>query len=247
MNNLDVTKHGDRLEREFGDIINTSLGAYKTIWSLYIGNDGQSRMYSVPSLEEKENKKRKKFAQDHYSCFESIVGLKVLCDKVKSCKVSNMHDYVHINNDFMAFQAHAGRIRDTLKRCGELLGDNNLANKLNEYYQQRNNVLHGCKVPFSIVEGAICIPRIKGAEEDSTKWNDTMTWDDVDQNNIEFLDDFMNETYREIVYEVNTALSRLISTVKTLTEKLKIKLDVPSEINAQPDTSACVLLRKPSS
>lgn len=159
INGLDVTIHGDRLEREFGDIINNHLPAYNKIWSLYIGNDGQSKMPVFTHLPAEEARRRQIFSQYHYSCFESIVSLKVICEKVKVFKINNdIHDYIQVNNDFVAFQAHAGRIRDCMKKIGESMNVGDLATGLEEYYQQRNNVLHGCKIPFSIIEGYLAIP-----------------------------------------------------------------------------------------
>lgn len=246
MNDLDVTIHGDRLEREFGDIINNHLPAYNKIWSLYIGNDGQSKMPVFTHLPAEEARKRQIFSQYHYSCFESIVSLKVICEKVKDFKIKNdISDYIQVNNDFMAFQAPTGRIIDCLEKVGASMGMPDLAKDLIDYYKQRNNILHGCKIPFSIIEGYLAIPQIKGTGEDAMKWNDKMSWDDVNQNDFDFLEDYMNVGYMRIVPEVNSALSRLITNVSDLVEKLKIKISTPLTINTNPDTSACVLLFKP--
>lgn len=128
------------------------------------------------------------------------------------------------------------------EKIGESMKVHDLAKGLEEYYQQRNNVLHGCKIPFSILEGHFLIPKIKGAEEDSVKWNYTMSWDNIKPNDFDFLENYMNDSYRGILTEVNSALLRLITNVRALVEKLKIKVSTPLIINTTPDTSACVQL-----
>jgi hypothetical protein len=158
---LDISKHGDILERNYSGLIDQRLPAYSEIWKRFIGNTGKGRMIEIPNLQEDEERKRIIFSQYHYSCFESIVGMNLLVGRISSTSISDIDEYVQINNDFLSFQAHAGRIRDCVRRMGELFGLDNLDKGLNDFYQQRNEVLHGCKVPYMIIEGMLAIPPIR--------------------------------------------------------------------------------------
>lgn len=103
---------GDILEREYGKIFRDELKNYNEIWERYIGHistDSNKKDFSEPE------KKRRKFAQQNYSCFESIVYMNHCIDEIKkaeSAGVEKIGNYIMINNLLMSFFAHIERVHD---------------------------------------------------------------------------------------------------------------------------------------
>lgn len=223
---LDITKHGDALEREYAVFITTRLQAYDLIWKKYIGNDGTANLIAVSALDQDENRERQLFAQHHYSCLESIICMKLIVEESEARIINDITDYIHINNDFLAFQAHAGRINDCLRKCGDHFDKGNVSKDLEEYYKQRNTVLHGCKLPFLIVYGVLAIPTPKGVEEDRSRWNDKKSWKDAEQDDFDFMSSYMKETFDGIVKELNKALYNILDRVKEYAIEKKFTLEV---------------------
>jgi hypothetical protein len=234
MSKLDVTLHGDSIERSYKDIIDTQLPAYNQIWSVYIGNDGSAHIPGQPQLPEEERLKRQKFSQDHYSCFESIVCLKHICERVRQIgEIKKISDYIDLNVLFFAFQAHAGRIRDCIKRLGDLMEHDDLEKDLNDFYKQRSTALHGCKIPFAIDEyGYLSIPRIEGELSNKLQWHNKMNWEDIHPENFVYLIDQIEETYRGIVNQLNKALFKIVPKIKNKVTMLKITLSAPAQLKS---------------
>jgi len=222
---LDISKHGDILEQTYYQVIQTKLPAYEEIWKRYIGNDGQAKLIDIDVLTDDEKNNRIKFSQYHYSAFESIICIKELIDEANKTKITDIQSYLKINNMFLAFQAHCGRIRDCVKRMGELFGDKYLYQKLDEYYEQRNEALHGCKIPFMVIEGFIAIMPIKGKTEDNSKWNNKKSWQDVNTNDFNFLSDYMNKIYEEICSILNSCLYQLLEPIESIMKTHNMRLE----------------------
>ena len=236
---LDITKHGDILEVTYSKLIVERLLAYAEIWKRFIGNTGQGRMIDVEGLDKKEQQRRTLFSQYHYSSFESIVAMQHLIQEISSTKVHSIEEYLRVNNTFLCFQAHAGRIRDGVKKMGELFRILDLDKDLNEYYQQRNQVLHGCKVPYMIIEGILAIPPIKGEKENAEYWNSNRTWHEMNPDDFQFLPDYVSVTFEGILEKLNSALYKLLPEIKKTVAQLKIGLELKEGecIKYSPTTS----------
>lgn len=230
---LDITKHGDILEVTYSKLILERLPAYAEIWKRFIGNTGQGRMIDVNGLDKKEQQRRTLFSQYHYSCFESIVAMKHLIQEISSTEVQCINqcikEYLRVNNAFLCFQAHAGRIRDGVKKMGKFFQIPNLDKDFNEYYQQRNVVLHGCKIPYMIIDGILAIPPIKGEEENAECWNSNRTWPEMNPDDFQFLPEYVSATFEGILEKLNSALYKLLPKIKETVAQLKIELELKED------------------
>jgi hypothetical protein len=117
---LDISVHGDILERYYASFIRENILAYEEIWMRYIGNNGTAQMIDWPSLDDEEKKKRKLFSQDHYSILESLVCLKRIVETKLFFSPDKLEEYLDLMNLFFAFQAQAGRIKDCIGYLGGL-------------------------------------------------------------------------------------------------------------------------------
>ena len=226
---LDISKHGDILEVGYFDLLNERIPAYIEIWTRLIGNDGSAKLIQVSGLDQLVREKREIFAQYHYSAFESIVGMKLIVDNVNKINLESIEGYIQANNEFLAFQAHAGRIPDCVKKMGEFFGIENLERHLYDYYQQRNEVLHGCKIPFMIIEGVLAIPTLMGLEQDPNKWHSDKSWSEVKSEDFDFLSSYLTDSYEGIAGQLNKTLFNLLPKVKDFVDQHKIHLQIPDE------------------
>lgn len=214
---FDIKKHGDLLEKVYSDFIQSRLSGYNKIWSNFIGNDGTSKMPEIEKLNEKEQEKRKHFSQYHYTCLESIICLYEIVQeadnlsRISFADVSDIKKYMDLMNKYIAFHAHAGRIRDLSDKIGILYELPDLGKDLNEYYQRRNNVLHKSKAPIELIEGIISIITPEGELPDPTKWSSDKLWSDESNVSIEFVEKYLQETFQEILTIFNNCLERLYS------------------------------------
>lgn len=150
---LDV--HGDPIEREYATYIGASLSGYEKIWSGYLGNDGKSWLPPLPDHPNHDERRRQLTSQYTYSCLESVLALELILRDTADINTSGFSesrgrdDYLRMANLFLAFYAHVGRIRDLVGKLGDMWGDGNLADKLDEYYGQRSNVLHETLLLFA--------------------------------------------------------------------------------------------------
>lgn len=230
---LKVSEHGDRIERRYIDIINERLPAYSLIWSMYVGNDSKGRIPQVTGLSEPEKEKREKFSQAHYTCLESVIGMYEIIEATKYNQYYEISDYIRQNNDFMAFMAHLGRIRDNVKRMGELFGIPSLYLSLSEYYQERNTVLHGAKVPFMLKEQGqvMLIANLKGTGVESTAWHDKMVWSKFYKDDYKEIARYLDETYNEVTNILNSCLFKIFPKIKKIKEETQFQFIIPEDSN----------------
>lgn len=223
-----IAIHGDLLEQVFSDFIIQRLPNYEQIWKMFIGNKKFSTNNQISDLADIYNfpinlqEARRDFAEKHYSCLESIICLKIIVEKVKSEKLINYDNtdkYLEHINLFMAYNAHIGRITDLVENLAEnKLLKVKLSRNFNEYYQRRNVILHGKKIPviFDINKtDSVSIPRPKGEKEDPKKWNDTNNWIDLEDQEFTTVEDYLIETFNSIVTNFNALLGNIYSELKT--------------------------------
>ncbi len=228
----DINKHGDKLEKEFADFINNYLSYYKKIWELYIGNNGtedKAKIAEIPNFSTDENDypKRIKFSEFHYTCLESIVCMQAIVIKSKEYSVETMDKYINILNDYIAYGAHIGRLRDNLKMLWALLLDIDMNDKrsnknpvfdkiqdLKKYFEQRCIIVHGKKIPFSISENNKLLG-IKSTILKKETFNSNWLWNDMTNTDIVDLGNYFEETFNDIVKIANDII------LKEIYEKIK--------------------------
>lgn len=222
-----ISKHGDVLEQAYNELLLGKLPAYVEIWSRFIGNDGTANLIEIPNLDDQETKKREIFSQYHYSAFESLIGMKLIADNIDKIDLTSIEGYISANNEFLAFQAHTGRVHDCLKKMGTIFRLQELEKELYDYYQQRNEILHGCKIPFMIIEGLLAIPAIMGRDQDPSKWHSDKSWNEVKPEEFAFLSEYLSETLDGITKLLNKALYKLLPKIIDFVQSKEFVLDIP--------------------
>lgn len=220
---------GDYLEVNFKDTIRQLIPHYETIWSKYIGHDGKGKMINVNELSKDENTIREKFAEHFYTCMESIICMHYISDESTSTNKDNPNEYLNLLNSFMAFQAHAGRVRDNSSKLLSLHFThdrvNELIHQLEDIYQQRNQVLHGKKLPVKIVDSLVLIASPMGKEDRPEKWNTDMNWSEFDETNFTFISEFLKTTVTDISNSYNNLVGNLITPILEIVKEKKINID----------------------
>ncbi len=231
-------EQGDYLEVNFKDTIRQLIPNYETIWGSYIGHDGNGRMIHVDGLTNDENTKREKFAEHFYTCMESIICMNSISDECTTTNLANPPEYLNLLNSFMAFQAHAGRVRDNAIKLLTLFYTNDRVNELmsqlEDLYQQRNQVLHGKKLPVRIEDSLVLIASPMGKEDRPEKWNSDMNWSEFDESNFKFIKEFLESTVTEISNAYNNLVGNLITPILNLVKEKGIKLNQSATMSPTP-------------
>jgi len=232
---LDMKKHGDILEIAYYDKIVTALPKYEELWKLVTGNNGKAEI--VKSGDEIVDEKRKNLSQHSYTVYESLVSIFRIAHK--SRKIENLEDYLDANNDFILFHAHCGRIRDCVQKIGEKLSVSNLEARLEDFYQRRNEVLHGKKLPFTILEDTFLLPTISGVDFIPSSWHDKLNWEEISFEQLNIINEVYLDLYGTMINALNSIYSKLISLVK---QSKEFEKTIKSLDDFQPDDSQYITL-----
>ncbi len=242
-------EQGDYLEVNFKDSIRQLISNYEIIWGKFIGHDGNGRMIKVDGLTDDENRKREKFAEHFYTCMESIICMNSLVENCNSVEIQNPHEYIMLLNSFMSFQAHVGRIRDNSNKllnlyfCEEKV--KNLNSQLENLYQQRNQVLHGKKLPVRIEDSLVLIAPPMGSEDRPEKWNSDLNWSDFHYSNFEFINEYLKSTVNQVSTAYNNILGNLIEPILDLVKTKNI--DIDKALNMNPESKGMIGAQGPIS
>jgi hypothetical protein len=239
-------EYGDYIESNFAEFIRQNISNYEELWGKFIGNDGNAKMIEVYNLPKEKQKDRLKFSEHLYTCLESLVCMDSICKDEYKVDLTYPIEYVKMLNAFLAFQAHAGRIKDNIERLLPIYfsdgKSSELLDRLKDTYNQRNNVIHGKKIPCHIEDALVLIAPPEGQELNSRKWNDKMFWSDINQDDLIFLTDYLKESLFDICKIVNDILANLLEPINSLIKKYGINLSLPenypvNNISASGNTS----------
>jgi hypothetical protein len=225
-NNLQI--NGDLLERLNYNLIHNRIPNYELIWDKFV---------SVNFILNADNEKLKKLISEYnYTCLESLICMNIIGEKdytnIFAVKDSSeltdsqmLSNYISFINDFFIFEAHLGRIYETMKRTWELLKmkeDDNLK----EFYCHRHNVLHSHKLPLQFHNKFIAIPELQ-AQGSENGWSDKgkFAWEDFlsDNNYVQALNDYFDDTIDRLVNVLNVSFSAIMSKLKGLIVDWKVK------------------------
>lgn len=234
-------EQGDYLEVNSKDTIRQLLPNYEIIWGKYIGNDGSGKMIYIEGLTGEENINRIKFSEHFYTCMESIICMKYLSDSIKPIDIQVHSDYINLINSFMAFHAHAGRVRDNACNILSLYFKKErvveLIVQLEEIFNQRHQVLHGKKIPFRLVEGIPVFMQPMGKDFNPEKWNSSMNWAEFNNSPLACIDEYMKSTINEISKAYNNIIGNLIEPIFEFIETKKINIE---DVNKSPISTSSI-------
>jgi hypothetical protein len=255
-----LTDHGDFLEKRYAQFIEERLPSYSLTWRSFIGNDGTAQMAKMciksiggsTSMPKEAEFLRKQLSQHHYTILESLILLDHIIQKNFQVN-GNFDDYLDLQNDFLAFHANSGRVRDNMNAILSLycldrdskdkkVGDKKLntsATKwiqgLEDYYQQRNTVLHGKKLPFGSLLGDFLIVEPQGDEANPSSWSSKYNWDDIDEAQLVDCKEYLTETFDGLIAKVNQLLFNVYDVLKETFEAGNYCLESPP---ADPEDSS---------
>ena len=254
---------GDYLEVNFKDSIRQLIPYYEQIWGEFIGHDGNGSMIKLNSLTEDENSKRIKFAENFYTCMESVICMNYIAEEIKAVEIQKPNEYIILLNSFMAFQAHAGRVRDNtyalLSICLTKERTDELITQLEDVYQQRNEVLHGKKLPVRIEDSLVLIAPPKGKEETLLpnetlknklnitleKWHSKLNWSDFEYDDSVFINDYLKSTINQVSKAYNNIVANLIKPIKEIVKLNNI--DIDEALRNKPESQGIIGAQGPIS
>ena len=111
-----LKKHGDSLERAASIFVSKHLPFYEKIWALFIGHRGDGTMANMKNISPQLEKKRKAFAEHHYTVLESAYFMyTIACNEKNIVSINDFEDYRNLNNSLIAFYAYGGRDRKSTR------------------------------------------------------------------------------------------------------------------------------------
>jgi hypothetical protein len=193
-------EHGDLFEREHADWIRQKLPFYESIWSAFIGHNGNGQMLDMHGLTEAQEEKRKVFGQAHYSVIVSLFQVERLVLRIKSeiNPVKSLEQFLNEYEQLFLFFAYVGHIRDMFKTIDFVLGSEHHG-ALQDFYAQRSHVLHSPRLPVSFDDLSWVVPKIAKQNEQAGEWHCRAAWDSVTFKNRKYFIDFICEGFDEFL------------------------------------------------
>jgi hypothetical protein len=202
--------HGDSVEKQKYDAIDSILPMYKVFWSSYIGHDQKGNIcdsnIKTPFIESK----RKYVGQLYYSIMTSFIELNKLKTKLQSNgeTIEDVDTYLELTSNIGSYITIFGKIFDKESKVLTELFDNKVRTEkqinTQQYYSGiRNFEQHSSNIPIIIEEGVVVIPTTTFLIE-----NDRQSWfTHIDDRDVVFLDEFLNTTFEQLKTQVNNNLS----------------------------------------
>lgn len=205
-----ITDNGDYLERHYANEILQRLPGYALFWARYVGNNGQSKPLPMNNVSDEVLRQRDLIWEHLYTLFESFALCWRIEQRFKELEaIRSPINYADNLNDWIAFYAHLGRIRDMAKKTAEEFNNgknNGLYSQFNEFYEIRHTVLHYPKVPMKWVESVLQAPSLG---ETKGSWWQRMNWTDLDRLNFEFIEESISKLLRDYEKVANRFLLRI--------------------------------------
>lgn len=200
-----IKEHGDLLEKEAAFFIANKLTNYEAVWQIYIGNTGNATKAIIPNYPCEE--KRSNFAENSYTVLESAFIIhQILESNIFEKSINSFSDYLSFNNAFISFFAHLGRMHDTIIKATNCLKyDNNFETSIHYFYEARNILIHGKKIPLKLDElGLPQIPIIKTSLIEGNAWDDKQnTWQQAKNMNEGYVQDETKKYFEDLLLLIN--------------------------------------------
>jgi hypothetical protein len=198
---------GDFLEQHVADRVRQVIPSYARIWAEYVGNDGNANALPMVGASEAAEKSRESCWQRLYTTLESLSLCWDIEEELQRLnEIKNFKIYAHNLNLWMAFHSHLGRVHDMVKAFTGELDKSDVLKRFDEYWKERNIVLHGPKVPMKWVYNTLAIPPLG---EKPKHWNDKMVWSELKEGDIEFIAKQVSKILRELEMRLEWCLAAL--------------------------------------
>ncbi|HRQ18295.1 MAG TPA: hypothetical protein PL085_14565 [Agriterribacter sp.] len=210
-----IKEHGDLLEKEAAAFIEDKFCNYEEVWKIFVGHTGNGTKAELPNYPYKE--RRTKFAENSYTVLESSYFIyRMIISKVFMNGIDNFDAYMNFSNSFVSFFAHLGRIHDTVIKASEAIeGDKENHKKFKEairhFYEGRNVVLHGKKVP--LILDSLRLPKmpvIHTSLVNGKSWHDNFSiWAQADQMEHSYVEDNVSSFFDKLMQLINNRYAAL--------------------------------------
>lgn len=149
-------------------------------------------------------------------------------------------EYLDVLNDFIAFHANAGRIRDNIINIYLQFGlaskkilkggveriecSDEHVEKMKTIFDARNIVLHGSKIPVAFKKGfpQVAIPIGKS---NKSRYAKNQPWEEMNSEGWDFMAHYLKQSYLEVLNGLNSCLQDIKDRVHKLCDKLEINID----------------------
>jgi hypothetical protein len=239
--NWTIVNHGDELEKNSAEFIQTFLQHYEKTWSIFIGHAGNGQMANMyvnisdgTEIPKQIQEIRIQFAEHHYTILESLCCLRRINDMLKNA-VGSFEDYMDMQNYLAAIGTHLGRIHDNSESCFVILKYNVkdssvYMERIKEFYYKRHIFVHGKKIPFQIDElGLYLIPELRRAKGSLEGWDRDMSWEDANGSTYNYLFDFLETQLKDLYIIINDFMGSWYNKVQLLIKENNLVMDSPPE------------------
>ncbi len=210
---------GDGVERENAAWLRSRLPEYETLWKRFIGNDGSNRHLHIANLGSITEAKREAFTQAHYSLMRAVLDLRDIAEGFSNHKAGRLTitDERRVHREWTCFMAYLGRLRDMAEKMDNALGTGErIWRRFDDFYSQRNNVLHSPisaqQIDCNYLQVAVPAKRTPIAKT----WTQASRWSDACEMTFVELDRFVIESTNEAIGLVRASISDALSRIEEL-------------------------------
>ncbi len=238
-----IREHGDLLEKEAASFIEAKFPHYEEIWKIFVGHKGNGTKAELPNDPYEE--KRTKFAENSYTVLESSFFIyRMIETNVFMYGIDNFDAYMNFSNSFISFFAYLGRIHDTVIKASEAIEDDKEDHKkfkeaIHHFYEVRNVVLHGKKVP--LILDSLQFPKmpiIYTSLVNGNSWHDNYSiWDDADQIKHSYVGENVSSLFDELMHLINNRYAALKGIIWKKLKAHDTQLTFSHDGPTFPDTS----------
>jgi hypothetical protein len=211
-------ENGDVVEAQYAGWIRERIPEYEELWARVIGHDGKGQPLGVNPGLSLAGFKREAFFQAHYTVLITLLNLdKAARNYDKELPtIKDAEDYLKLHRDITSFMAHVGKIRDMFKIMdGALPQGPSTWKRFDDFYSQRNSVLHGPIPCITLDAGLPCLPQPASRVATNTEWSDKSYWKDLENYRFKAVSEFFPETVRDLLPLVRAALSEYLDYFKS--------------------------------
>ena len=215
MKQIILNLNGDKIETKYYQSIQEKLGGYEEIWKIYIGHDGNGQMLEVEGLSEEENKNRKITGKLNYTILTSLVGLLKTIEDYKNYTF-NEDAFERYDGDIVKTLGLIGRIRDNIQDLFNLFFKDNskkLILDMEQFFEERNQVLHNVRLGFVILNGKLMIPK---TETNIQPFKNSVDWKDLAPEDCIDFYDYLTDTTEKLFKIANSCFYKILPEIKKI-------------------------------